>query len=75
LANLVLGEGVAPELIQHQATPDRMLTELEKLCNDDDRYRTMRVRLNDVPELLGGAGASQRAAAMIIRTAEELGAL
>jgi len=75
LVNLVLGDTVAPELIQHGATPDKMLAELEKLCNDDDRYRAMRARLNEAPALLGGTGASQRAAEMIIRTVEELGAL
>jgi len=75
LVNLVLGETVAPELIQNQATPERMVSELEKLTRDRDRYETARTRLNELPGLLGGTGASQRAAQMIIETAEKSGAL
>ena len=75
LVNLVLNDKVVPELIQGEATPDNMLAELEKLYNDESYYDAIRTRLNEVPSLLGGTGASERAAQMILRTVEGLGAL
>ncbi|MCK4461379.1 MAG: lipid-A-disaccharide synthase [candidate division Zixibacteria bacterium] len=75
LVNLVLNDKVVPELIQGEATPDKMLAELEKLYNDESHYGAIRARLNEVPSLLGGTGASERAAQMILQTVEGLGAL
>ena len=75
LVNLVLNDKVVPELIQGEATPDNMLAELEKLYNDESHYDAIRTRLNEAPSLLGGTGASERAAQMILRTVEGLGAL
>ena len=75
LVNLVLNDKVVPELIQGEASPDKMLAELEKLYNDESHYEAIRTRLNEVPSLLGGTGASERAAQMILRTVEGLGAL
>ena len=75
LVNLVLNDKVVPELIQGEATPDKMLAELEKLYNDESHYDAIRTRLNEAPSLLGGTGASERAAEMILRTVEGLGAL
>ena len=73
--NLVLDDNVVPELIQGEASPDRMLAELERLHDDEGHYDVVRARLNEVPSLLGGTGASERAAEMILRTVEGLGAL
>ncbi|UCE25619.1 MAG: lipid-A-disaccharide synthase [Candidatus Zixiibacteriota bacterium] len=65
LANLVLGETVVPELIQRQASPDNMLSALENYV-DDEKYRVGVIdKLNRVPGLLGGKGASARAAEVI----------
>ncbi|MEW5795262.1 MAG: lipid-A-disaccharide synthase [Candidatus Zixiibacteriota bacterium] len=65
LVNLVLGEKVVPELIQHEASPDRMVAELERYLADE-RYRTRVTQaLRRVPSLLGGVGASERAAEAI----------
>lgn len=66
LVNLVLNDKVAPELIQHEATPDKMMAALSQLYTDDERYGATCVRLNEVPSLLGGRGASARAASMIL---------
>ena len=65
LANLVLGEKVVPELIQHEASPANMLAELDKYV-EDEGYRTEVVsKLKRIPGLLGGEGASERAAKLI----------
>ena len=65
LVNLVLGAKVVPELIQGEATPERIVAELENYYVDESHYNRTRVRLNHVPELLGGPGASTRAAELI----------
>lgn len=66
LVNLVLGARVVPELIQGAATPERIVAELENYYVDESYYNRTRVRLNHVPELLGGQGASARAAELIV---------
>ena len=65
LVNLVLAQKCVPELIQHAATPRRMVGELEKLWKDETLYETVRGKLNGLPQLLGGKGASARAAGHI----------
>ncbi len=65
LVNLVLGEKCVPELIQRAATPRRMVGELEKLWTDETCYESVRGKLNRLPQLLGGEGASARAAGHI----------
>lgn len=65
LVNLVLGEKVVPELIQDDATPDRIAGELARYA-DDETYRTATwQKLRELPEMLGGPGASVRAADLV----------
>ena len=66
LVNLVLNDRVAPELIQQEATPEKMMAELSQLYTDETKYSATCARLNEVPSLLGGTGASERAALMIL---------
>ncbi len=65
LVNLVLNEKVVPELIQEQASPERIAVELEKLYTDRAYFEAIKDKLNQVPKLLGGEGASERAANLI----------
>ena len=65
LVNLVLGKRVVPELIQNDANPSRMYDELSQLLTDDQYRRNMQDQLATVPSLLGGLGASRRAAEAI----------
>ena len=65
LVNLVLGEKIVPELIQHEAKPDTIFDSLNHFWIDDEAYEQVRKRLNEVPSLLGGEGASRRAAEAI----------
>ena len=66
LCNIVAAETVAPELIQDDATPQRIAAEIERLL-DDQVNRAVRTRLTRVHERLGGGGANQRMATIIQR--------
>jgi len=65
LVNLTLDEKVVPELIQYDANAEKMFLELEKFYNNSQYFESVKKRLNQVPQLLGGKGASQRAAQLI----------
>lgn len=65
LVNLVLGEKVAPELIQKRVKPKHILPELERYYHDKEYVQRVKTKLDTVPELLGSTGASERAARLI----------
>jgi len=62
LVNLVLNEKVVPELVQYEARADQIVAELKRLATDSAYHQTVVEKLHKVPALLGGAGASERAA-------------
>jgi lipid-A-disaccharide synthase len=66
LANIIAGETVVPELIQHEATPERVARESMKIFNDDRRKEWIKRRLQDVRKQLGTPGASDKAAAIAL---------
>ncbi len=70
LVNLVLGEGVVPELVQKQAEPENVAAEASRLLRDPEATREMRRRLADLRPRLGRSGASERAARAV---AEHMG--
>lgn len=65
LVNLVLNDKAVPELIQHRATPEMMAAELEKFLLDTQYTERVKAKLDRLPAVLGGTGASRRAAALI----------
>jgi lipid-A-disaccharide synthase len=65
LANLVLDENVVSELIQDQASPERICAELAVYRDHQEHYVEVRDKLLTLPQRLGGAGASARAAELI----------
>jgi lipid-A-disaccharide synthase len=67
LCNIVAGERIAPELIQHDATPEKIAAEAESLIYDADRNGRMRDRLLRVRQMLGGSGGSSNVAALLER--------
>lgn len=66
LANLVAGRGIVPELIHHEATPERLVQETERLLTDARAYEDMKVALSSVRQALGAPGASRRAAEAVL---------
>jgi lipid-A-disaccharide synthase len=66
MANLVAEEAIAPELIQFQATPERIADEARRLLESPERRRWMQQRLRGVRDRLGPPGAAARAAEAIL---------
>ncbi|GAB4298835.1 MAG: lipid-A-disaccharide synthase [Thiohalomonadaceae bacterium] len=67
LCNIVAGERIAPELIQHEATADMITDEAESLLYDATRNAQMRERLQVVREKLGAAGGSDNVARLVLQ--------
>jgi lipid-A-disaccharide synthase len=66
LANIVAGRSIVPELIQQDATAERLSREASRLLTDQQAARAMRTELRKVREALGSPGASRRAAAAVL---------
>ncbi|MDD2594667.1 MAG: lipid-A-disaccharide synthase [Bacteroidales bacterium] len=66
LANLILDKLIFKELIQHDATPDKMLKELDKLVFDNKYRENMEEDYVRLKEVLGGGGASDKIASAMI---------
>lgn len=64
LANIVAGKQVVPELIQAQASPQRIAQEAISLLNDPARMEIMQRELGKVRGKLGEKGASGQVARM-----------
>jgi lipid-A-disaccharide synthase len=66
LPNLVAGRAVAPELIQFDATAERLSREALSLLASAERRAEMRRALGEVRDRLGERGAAARAAREIL---------
>jgi lipid-A-disaccharide synthase len=66
LVNIVAGRRIIPELIQREATGERLAEEARRLLRDQAAYSEMRVALRAVREQLGNPGASGRAARILL---------
>jgi lipid-A-disaccharide synthase len=68
MVNLIAGRVIVPELIQHDATGERIALEASSILSDPARLARMRQDLNRVRELLAGEGgsASERAAQAVM---------
>lgn len=62
LANLIAGKSVVPELIQDEANPERIATEVIHILSDEARLHRIKRELCEVREKLGEPGAAGRAA-------------
>jgi lipid-A-disaccharide synthase len=62
LANIIAGKTIVPELIQDEANPERIATEVVNILNDPTRMQNIRQELLAVREALGQPGAAERAA-------------
>jgi len=70
MVNLIAGEKIVPELIQHAFTPDAVAREAISMLTDPARYARIRAGLARVRAQLGGSGASRRAAEAIFGVIE-----
>ena len=70
LVNIVAGEEVVPELLQDDATADRLEKEGAVLLESPDRLARMREGLARAAERLGPPGGSERAAEAVLDALE-----
>jgi len=70
LANLVIGENVAPELIQEDCTPERLADALAPLADDTPERRRQTEAFGRLDEMMatGDETPSERAARIVIET-------
>jgi lipid-A-disaccharide synthase len=66
LVNLVAGRSIVPELIQDEATEERLCQEVLHLLRDRSAYNDMKEELRQVRQSLGEPGASHRAAQVVL---------
>ena len=64
IANLIAQKELLPELIQENATPTIIAETAYGLLNDPERFNRIKAELAGIRDLLGGAGASDRVAAI-----------
>ncbi|HXS09071.1 MAG TPA: lipid-A-disaccharide synthase, partial [Candidatus Krumholzibacteria bacterium] len=64
LVNVLLGERVAPELVQHEATPAALADAVHALLTDGARRAQTIARFRGLREQLAQGGGSERVAAM-----------
>lgn len=65
LVNIIAGRTVCPEILQHDATPDRLANEITKLMSDTPERKTMTDGYAEVRHLLGSKNAAENAAAIL----------
>jgi lipid-A-disaccharide synthase len=66
MPNVLAGEAVYPEFIQHHARADAIAKATLGLLEDEQRRRRMKLRLAEIIASLGGEGASERAAELVL---------
>jgi lipid-A-disaccharide synthase len=62
LVNIIAGKTIVPELIQGEANPERIASEVRELIVRRGKAREMKAALAEIREKLGTPGASQRTA-------------
>ncbi|HXE75177.1 MAG TPA: lipid-A-disaccharide synthase [Candidatus Xenobia bacterium] len=65
MVNLLAGQRLAPELIQSDFTPARVVAEVERLLDDPEQRARIQEVMGVVKERLGPPGAIERAAAAV----------
>ncbi|MGE5850500.1 MAG: lipid-A-disaccharide synthase [Candidatus Methylomirabilota bacterium] len=66
LPNLVAGQEIVPELLQLQATPERLAAAASEILSSPERRARMRIALAEVRGRLGMPGATERAAREVL---------
>lgn len=68
MVNLVAGERICPELIQHAVTPPAVADALDAPLRNPVAHDALRARLERVNHKLGSGGAAERAAEAVLDT-------
>ena len=71
LVNLIAEKQIVPELIQHEALPEKIAAQMRSLLDSPDTYLKTCHELRDLKTKLGKAGAPARAANAIITVMSE----
>lgn len=66
MPNVIAGREIVPEFIQHNANPERITATALESLQDESKREAMQRELAEVIQTLGGAGASERAARLIL---------
>lgn len=66
LVNLILDRPLVKELIQHELTPQNLLKESDKILKDQNYRSNLLAGYQELRDLLGGGGASERVAQGIL---------
>lgn len=66
MPNVIAGRAIVPEFIQHEACPRRIAAAVGAMLEDDGKREAMRRELAAVVATLGGRGAAERAAKLIL---------
>jgi lipid-A-disaccharide synthase len=66
MANIIAGKTIVPELIQDDATPERIAKEIARILTNEVERADMKRELKKVRERMGEPGAAKRAARLAI---------
>jgi lipid-A-disaccharide synthase len=66
MPNLIAERRVVPELIQGEVTPTHIAAEATRLLTDAQAYSVAQEGLREVRQRLGGGGAAERAATLVV---------
>ena len=66
ICNIVAGERVVPELLQHEVTAERIAAEIGRYLDDPAYTEKTRASLDSVKEKLGAGGCSKRVATIVM---------
>ena len=66
MPNLILGKEQFPELLQYDATPQKIADAAIRILKDPQKQATMKRGLDEVSQKLGAPGANRRAAEEIL---------
>lgn len=71
MVNILLNEMVVPELIQNEASSNKIYKETVRILSDNSAYEEMKTKLGSIKDKLGADGASRRAAISIWKILNE----
>jgi len=66
LVNIIAGKTVVPELIQDEATPEKLAAMVVDILSDSKRMADIKIELSKIRDMLGSPGAAERTARLAI---------